>query len=59
MDELGEDDFTLVGMKQSGVDMRIGLDVASLAEDHIVDQIVLIAGDTDFVPVAQASPLPS
>lgn len=55
VDELGEDDFTLVGMKQSGVDMRIGLDVASLAEDRIVDQIVLIAGDTDFVPVAKVA----
>lgn len=51
--DLGESDFVLVGMKQSGVDMRIGLDVASLSSGHLVDQIVLIAGDTDFVPVAK------
>lgn len=33
--------------------MRIGLDVASLAHGRTVDQIVLIAGDTDFIPVAK------
>lgn len=55
VDDLTEEDFTLVGMKQSGVDMRIGLDVASLASEKIVDQIILIAGDTDFVPVAKVA----
>ncbi|MBP3884678.1 MAG: NYN domain-containing protein, partial [Olsenella sp.] len=55
VDDLTERDFTLVGMKQSGVDMRIGLDVASLANERIVDQIILIAGDTDFVPVAKTA----
>lgn len=53
--DLGPDDFTLVGIKQSGVDMRIGLDVASLSFGGIVDQIVLIAGDSDFLPVAKAA----
>lgn len=48
-------DFVLMGMKQSGVDMRIGLDVASMAADGIVDQIVLIAGDSDFVPAIKAA----
>ncbi len=37
VDELGENDFSLIGLKQSGVDMRIGLDVASLAHEKIVD----------------------
>lgn len=55
VDDLTESDFTLRGLKQSGVDMRIGLDVASLANGHIVDQIILIAGDSDFVPVAKAA----
>lgn len=49
---LTEDDFR-VEVKQKGVDMRIGLDVASLAHDHLVDQIVLIAGDSDFLPVVK------
>lgn len=38
---------------QQGVDMRIGLDIASLAFKRQVDQIVLIAGDADFVPAAK------
>lgn len=50
--ELTEDDFRL-DVKQKGVDMRIGLDVASLAYGKYVDQIVLIAGDSDFIPVAK------
>ncbi|MDO4973301.1 MAG: NYN domain-containing protein [Eubacteriales bacterium] len=49
---LTENDFRL-DVKQKGVDMRIGLDVASLANDHLVDQIVLIAGDSDFLPVVK------
>ena len=53
--DLCEIDFVLTGIKQSGVDMRIGLDVASLSSNRIVNQIVLIAGDSDFVPVAKAA----
>ncbi len=45
-------DFEL-NIEQKGVDMRIGLDVASLAYKKQVDRIVLIAGDSDFVPVAK------
>ena len=33
--------------------MRIGLDIASLAYKKQVDQIILIAGDSDFVPAAK------
>ena len=33
--------------------MRIGVDVASLAFKRQVDQIVLFAGDADFVPAAK------
>ena len=35
---------------QKGVDLRIGLDVASLSVKHIVDTIVLVTGDSDLVP---------
>lgn len=52
VDDLSESDFTL-SMQQKGVDMRIGLDIASLAYKHQVDGIVLIAGDSDFVPAAK------
>lgn len=40
-------------VRQKGVDMRIGLDIASLAYKKLVDQIILIAGDSDFVPAAK------
>ena len=43
----------MLDLKQKGVDMRIGLDIASLANKKLVDQIVLIAGDSDFVPAAK------
>lgn len=51
-DDIKEDDFIL-DIKQKGVDMRIGLDIASLAYKKQVSQIVLIAGDSDFVPAAK------
>jgi len=40
-------------VNQKGVDMKIGLDIASLAYKKAVDQIILIAGDSDFVPAAK------
>lgn len=49
---LTEADFRM-DVKQKGVDMRIGLDVASLAYGRHVDQIILIAGDSDFLPVVK------
>lgn len=39
-----------LSVKQKGVDMKIGIDIASLAYKKLVSQIVLIAGDSDFVP---------
>ena len=49
---LTDDDFTLAA-RQKGVDMRVGLDIAALAFKRQVDQIVLVAGDSDFVPAAK------
>ncbi len=49
---LTDDDFTL-DIGQKGVDMRIGLDIASISFKRQVDRIVLIAGDSDFVPAAK------
>jgi uncharacterized LabA/DUF88 family protein len=37
-------------MGQKGVDMRIGLDIAWLSLKRIVDSVVLVTGDSDFVP---------
>ena len=44
-------------MIQKGVDMKIGLDIASLSYKKLVDQIVLISGDSDFVPAAKLARL--
>ncbi len=40
-------------VKQKGVDMKIGLDIAALAFKRLVDRIVLVSGDSDFVPAAK------
>lgn len=52
VEDLEQKHFAL-NLQQKGVDMRIGLDIASLAYKHQVDKIVLIAGDSDFVPAAK------
>jgi uncharacterized LabA/DUF88 family protein len=46
------DDLKL-GLRQKGVDMRIGIDIASLTLKKQVDTIILVTGDSDFVPAAK------
>lgn len=50
--KLSDADFAL-DISQKGVDMRIGLDIASISFKKQVDRIVLLAGDSDFVPAAK------
>jgi len=50
--DLADADFNYQVMQKT-VDMKIGLDVASLAYKNLVDQIILISGDGDFVPAAK------
>ena len=50
--DLTEKDFS-PSWSQKGVDMKLGIDICSVAYKHQVDQIILIAGDTDFVPAAK------
>lgn len=52
LEDLTEKDFTL-SVSQKGVDMRIGVDISSLAFKNQVDRIILISGDSDFVPAAK------
>jgi uncharacterized LabA/DUF88 family protein len=49
---ISDDDFRL-DLRQKGVDMRIGLDIASLAYKEQINQLVLVSGDSDFVPAAK------
>ncbi len=51
-DALTESDFC-IELDQKGVDMKIGLDIASMAYKRQVDQIILISGDSDFVSAAK------
>ncbi len=51
-EQLTDNDIKL-NIEQKGVDMRIGVDISSLAFKHQVQQIILISGDSDFVPAAK------
>jgi uncharacterized LabA/DUF88 family protein len=46
---LNDADFVL-DMSQKGVDMRIGLDMARLALREMVRTIIVVTGDSDFIP---------
>lgn len=52
IDDLSEDDV-YYDLRQKSIDMKIGVDIASLSLKHFVDRIVLISGDADFVPAAK------
>lgn len=51
-EDLSDDDF-VAALRQKGVDMRIGLDIASITLKRQAGMIILIAGDSDFVPAAK------
>jgi uncharacterized LabA/DUF88 family protein len=46
---LTDEDFE-AKFEQKGVDMRIGLDTATLSANHSVDLIALVTNDTDCIP---------
>ena len=52
IEDLMEKHF-LLDVKQKGVDMRIAIDISSLAFKKQVDRIILISGDSDFVPASK------
>lgn len=52
LSDLTESDFAC-NIEQKGVDMRIGIDISSLAFKKQVNQIILISGDSDFVPASK------
>lgn len=51
-EDLTNEDF-YYSMRQKGVDIKLGVDIASIAQQKLVDKIVLFAGDSDFVPAAK------
>jgi uncharacterized LabA/DUF88 family protein len=52
LDDLQEADLHY-NITQKGVDIKFGIDIASLAYKRLVEKIVLITGDSDFVPAAK------
>ncbi|NWA27277.1 NYN domain-containing protein [Pseudomonas gingeri] len=50
--ELTNDDFHYK-VQQKAVDTKLGMDITTLALDKLVDVIILVAGDSDFVPAAK------
>lgn len=52
IDDLTENDVQF-DFTQKRVDIKIGLDIASMTLKKQVDQIILISGDSDFVPAAK------
>ena len=36
--------------EQKGVDMRIGLDIATFSDQRSADRVMLVSGDTDMIP---------
>ncbi|WP_460757067.1 NYN domain-containing protein [Marinomonas epiphytica] len=51
-DDLTNDDF-YYSSRQKGVDIKLGIDISTLAQNKLIDKIILIAGDSDFVPAAK------
>lgn len=51
-DDLTDEDF-YPGFRQKAVDMRIGVDIASISLKRQADTIILVAGDSDFVPASK------
>lgn len=56
----GEVDVSQVNAKnvslrpiQKGVDMRLGIDITSIVLKRLANKVVLISGDSDFVPAAK------
>ena len=47
--DLKDENFSF-DFKQKGIDIKLGVDIATLAYKKLVDRIVLISGDSDFVP---------
>jgi uncharacterized LabA/DUF88 family protein len=42
-------------LRQKGVDMALGIDMASLSVGNKIDKAIIVAGDSDFVPAIQVA----
>ena len=53
IENLDSEKDIILNVRQKEVDMKIGIDIATLSLKRQVDTIVLVAGDCDFVPAAK------
>jgi uncharacterized LabA/DUF88 family protein len=53
VDDLNPDTDIIPNLRQKQVDMKIGVDIASMVLKHQVESIVLVTGDGDFVPASK------
>ncbi|CAG9468198.1 NYN domain-containing protein [Campylobacter upsaliensis] len=49
MENLTDKDFKL-NLKQKGVDIKIALDISKLSLRKDIEKIILMIGDSDFIP---------
>lgn len=47
-----ENDFK-INLTQKGIDIKIGMDIATIALKKLANKIVLVSGDSDFAPAAK------
>ena len=51
---LTDDDFE-PELRQKGVDIKIGLDLAWISYNHIAERVIFVTGDSDFVPAIKTA----
>ena len=51
----GPDGFGRYTFQQKRVDTMLGVDMALLAAKHVIQEVILVAGDSDFVPAVAAA----
>ena len=51
----GVDENGVAIHEQKRVDLMLGLDLMALSAKHIIDEVILVAGDSDFVPAVNAA----
>lgn len=49
------DDCFVPDLQQKGVDIKIGLDMAWVSYNNITEKVVLITGDSDFIPAIKTA----
>ena len=50
-----DDNWFEANIQQKGVDTKLGLDMAWIAFNSIVDRVIVVTGDSDFVPAIKAA----